>query len=70
MQSKQTNKYSRMAGIIHIKNFNIQSVLEFGCGLRYYADWIYRETQIIPKSINLSPVAIEKAKKLFSSFRF
>ncbi|MCS7017666.1 MAG: class I SAM-dependent methyltransferase [Cytophagales bacterium] len=69
-QSTQPNKYSRIAGIIHIKNFNIQSVLECGCGLGYYADWIQRETSITPKSIDISPVAIEKARKLFPHLDF
>lgn len=69
-QSTQPNKYSRMAGIIHLKNFNIKSVLECGCGLGYYADWIKRETDIIPKSIDLSAVAIEKAKALFPDLDF
>jgi SAM-dependent methyltransferase len=69
-QSTQPNKYSRMAGIIHIKNFEIKSILECGCGLGYYAEWIRKETKIIPKSIDLSPVAIEKAKKLFPDLDF
>jgi SAM-dependent methyltransferase len=69
-QSTQPNKYSRMAGIIHIKNFNIHSVLECGCGLGYYADWIKRETTIIPKSVDISSIAIEKAKNLFPDLDF
>lgn len=69
-QSAQPNKYSRMAGILHLKNFNIKSVLECGCGLGYYADWIYRETEITPKSVDISPVAIEKAKSLFPKLDF
>jgi SAM-dependent methyltransferase len=69
-QSTQPNKYSRMAGIIHLNNANIKSVVECGCGLGYYADWIYKETGIIPKSIDLSAVAIEKAKQLFPKLDF
>jgi SAM-dependent methyltransferase len=69
-QMHQPNKYSRMSGILHIKNFEITSVLECGCGLGYYADWINKETQIIPKSIDISPVAIEKAKMLFPKLDF
>src|SRR5687767_12812902 len=64
-QSKQPNKYSRMAGIIHLKNFEIKSILECGCGLGYYADWIRKETGIIPKSVDVSEIAIRNAKKLF-----
>lgn len=69
-QSIQPNKYSRMAGIIHLQNFNIKTILECGCGLGYYADWIYRETNIIPKSIDVSSVAIQKAKILFPKLDF
>lgn len=69
-QSKQPNKYSRMAGIIHIKTFNIKTILECGCGLGYYADWIYRETGITAKSIDISAVAVEKAKNLFPNLDF
>ena len=70
MQSAQPNRYSRMAGILHLKNFNLQSVLDCGCGLGYYAEWIHRETGIIPKSINISPKAIEKAQALFPHLDF
>lgn len=70
MQSSQPNKYSRMAGILHLKNNNIKSVLECGCGLGYYADWIFKETGIIPKSVDISVAAIEKAKILFPKLDF
>ncbi|MFN3402452.1 MAG: class I SAM-dependent methyltransferase [Cytophagaceae bacterium] len=70
IQSLQVNKYSRMAGIYHILNFNIKSVLECGCGLGYYADWIRRETGIVPKSVDISSVAIERARQLFPDLDF
>jgi len=70
MQSSQPNKYSRMAGILHLKNNNIKSVLECGCGLGYYADWIFKETGIVPKSVDISVAAIEKAKILFPKLDF
>lgn len=69
-QSSQPNKYSRIAGIFHMMKFNIKSVLECGCGLGYYADWIHKETQIIPKSVDISSVAIQKAKILFPHLDF
>ena len=69
-QSTQPNRYSRMAGIIHLKKFGIRSVIECGCGLGYYADWIFRETGIVPKSLDISPVAIEKARSLFPRLDF
>jgi trans-aconitate methyltransferase len=70
VQSAQPNRYSRMAGILHIKNFNIGSVVECGCGLGYYANWIKHETDITPKSIDISPVAIQKARKIFPQLDF
>ncbi len=69
-QSTQPNKYSRMAGIIHLQNFGVKSVLECGCGLGYYANWIHRELGIVPKSVDISDVAIEKAKQLFPHLDF
>jgi SAM-dependent methyltransferase len=70
MQTSQPNKYSRSAGIWHLKNFGIQSVLECGCGLGYYADWIRKETGIIPKSVDISEEAVKKAKSLFPDLDF
>ncbi len=69
-QSSQPNKYSRTAGILHLGNFNIKSVLECGCGLGYYADWIYKETGIISKSVDISETSILKAKELFPHLDF
>lgn len=70
MQSSQPNKYSRMAGILHLKNNSIKSVLECGCGLGYYAEWINKETGIVPKSVDISATAIKKAKQLFPDLDF
>lgn len=69
-QSQQPNKYARSAGIIHLQNYGIQTVLECGGGLGYYAQWIYEATGIIPKSVDISKSAIEKAQKLFPHLDF
>ncbi len=69
-QSTQPNKYARAAGILNIQKSKARSVLECGCGLGYYAQWIYNETMIVPKSVDISPVAIERAKKLFPHLDF
>lgn len=69
-QSQQPNKYARMAGIIHLRNFGIKTVIECGCGLGFYSDWIRRETGMIPKSIDISEVAVKKAKKIFPDLDF
>ena len=70
IQSTQPNKYSRTAGILHIKKFDMKSILECGCGFGYYANWIYHDTGIIPKSIDISKNAIRRAKKLFPHLDF
>ena len=69
-QSAQPNKYSRSAGIWHMKNYGVKSVLECGSGLGYYSNWIYRDTGIIPKGLDLSSTAVEKAKELFPDLDF
>lgn len=69
-QSQQPNKYARSAGIIHLQNYNIKTLLECGSGLGYYAQWIYKETGIISKSVDISKNAIEKAQKLFPHLDF
>jgi SAM-dependent methyltransferase len=70
MQSSQPNPYSRMACIQTMQKFGIHSVVEWGCGLGYYADAIHKHTGVIPKSLDISPSAIEKAKKLFPHLDF
>lgn len=69
-QSKQPNKYARSAGIIHLQNYDIQSVLECGSGLGYYAHWIYESTGLIPKSVDIAKNAIQKAQVLFPHLDF
>jgi len=69
-QSQQPNKYARSAGIIHLQNYKIRTLLECGGGLGYYAQWIYEATGIIPKSVDISKNAIEKAQKLFPHLDF
>lgn len=70
MQSAQPNKYARMIGITHLKDLGVKTVLECGCGLGYYANWIHRETKIVPKSIDISSTAIGKAKERFPHLDF
>jgi trans-aconitate methyltransferase len=65
MQSTQPNKYARSAAISYINKFNIKSLVEFGGGMGFYADWIYRESGVVPISVDISPKAIEKGKKRF-----
>ncbi len=70
MQSEQPNRYSRTMAIMNIKRYEIKSLIEYGCGLGYYANWINEETGIVPKSIDISATAIEKAKERFPMLDF
>lgn len=70
MQSQQSNQYARNAGIIHLKNFKINTLLECGCGLGYYANWIHQATGITPTSVDISAEAIRKAKNKFPTPTF
>lgn len=70
MQSQQPNRYSRQMAIMNMKRYGIKSIVEYGCGLGYYADWIYKETGIICHSIDISETAINKAKLQFPHLNF
>ncbi len=69
-QSSQPNPYSRSAGIMHIKKFKMESILECGCGLGYYSQWIYEETGIIPKGLDISATAVERGQQIFPHLDF
>ena len=69
-QSTQPNPTGRWVAIQHLKRFGIKSVVEFGCGLGYYGDWIHRETGIVPLGIDISETAISKARTLFPHLEF
>lgn len=69
-QSEQPNKYSRMSGILHMHNLGVKSVLECGCGLGYYANWIHQVTGIVPKSVDISGTAVNRARLLFPHLDF
>ena len=70
MQSQQPNRYSRQMAIMNINRYGIKSIVEYGCGLGYYADWINKETGIICNSIDISETAILKAKSKFPHLKF
>jgi SAM-dependent methyltransferase len=70
MQSQQPNRYSRKMAIMNIQRYGIRSIVEYGCGLGYYAEHIYRETGIICRSIDISETAIKKAKEKFPHLNF
>jgi SAM-dependent methyltransferase len=70
MQSAQPNRIARWAGIEFLRRFGVRSVVEFGCGLGYYSDWIHRETGIVPLGIDISETAVTKARQLFPHLQF
>lgn len=70
MQSQQPNRYGRQIAIMNIKRYGIKNLVEYGCGLGYYANWINQETGIVPRSIDISPTAVKKAKEKFPKLNF
>lgn len=70
IQSTQPNPYSRLCQIANIHRFGIKSLVEFGSGLGYYSQMIYQHTGIIPKGVEISPVAVEKARQKFPHLDF
>jgi len=70
MQSEQPNRYSRQMAIMNIQRYGIKNIVEYGCGLGYYADWIHKETGVVCHSIDISETAIEKAKQKFPHLNF
>ncbi len=70
MQSQQPNRYSRQMAIMNIKRYGIKSIVEYGCGLGYYANWIYKETGIVCKSIDISETAVRRAQRKFPLLDF
>lgn len=70
IQSQQPNRYSRQMAIMNIKRYGIKSIIEYGCGLGYYADWIFKETGIVCQSIDISPTAVKKAQEKFPYLHF
>jgi SAM-dependent methyltransferase len=70
MQSEQPNRYSRKMAIMNIQRYGFKNIVEYGCGLGYYADWIHKETGVVCHSIDISETAIEKAKQKFPHLNF
>lgn len=70
MQQEQPNRYSRQMAIMNIQRYGIKNIVEYGCGLGYYADWIHKETGVVCHSIDISETAIEKEKQKFPHLNF
>ena len=70
--SKEYNEtsYSRNFAVLNMKRYGVKSLVEFGCGLGYNADFIYRYTGIKIKGIDISHTSIDRAKQLFPHLDF
>ena len=64
------NSYSRNFSILNIRKYKIKSLVEFGCGLGYYTNLLHKSTGIKIIGIDISPTAIDKAKKLWPDLDF
>ncbi len=69
-QSQQPNPYSRMAAALHLRRLGARRVLECGCGLGYYTDFLTRQAGVEILGIDTSATAIAKARQLFPAYRF
>lgn len=61
---------SRQAVIHYIKNNNIYSCVEFGCGLGKTMNFIQTKTDIKMLGIDISKTSIQKARKAFPKLEF
>jgi SAM-dependent methyltransferase len=69
-QSEQPNRTGRWVAIHHLMLFWFRSVVEYGCGLGHYSDWIHRETGIVPDGVDISSTAVQKARDRFPHLSF
>lgn len=69
-QSEQPNPYSRMAAAIHVQRFGVKKLLECGCGLGYYTDFLTKHTGVSILGVDTSETAIAKARELFPNYAF
>lgn len=70
MQSEQPNQAARAAGIQFLKKYEVKDIVEAGCGLGYYSNWIFQETGIVPIAFDFSETAVKKATENFPELRF
>ena len=63
--------YSRHATLLSLKLLQAKSVLEVGCGLGYFTDYMTRSLpEISITGLDLSETAVKKAKKRFPDLNF
>lgn len=61
---------SKNAAILWINKYGIKSVLEVGCGLGHYSALIEQKSSAKVLGIDVSPIAIYRAKKQFPQISF
>jgi SAM-dependent methyltransferase len=61
---------SRSFHVLMIRKYGIRSVLDCGCGLGYYTNFLHDQTQVNVKGIDISPTAIQKAKSRWPHLDF
>ena len=61
---------SRNIALVNMRKLGIGSVVEFGCGLGYYTDFIRRCLGIRVLGVDISPTAISKARTRFPDAQF
>ena len=61
--------FSKNISILNMKRFDIESVIEFGCGFGFFTNMI-KESGINVKGVDISARAISKAENLFPKLDF
>ena len=61
---------SRQIVVNYIKAFNIQSIVEVGCGLGKTSNFIVSNTNVNLLGIDVSETAIQKARRSYASLNF
>lgn len=63
--------YSKMCSIASLKRIGAANVLEIGCGLGYYTDFLHRALPDVRfTGMDISETAINKAKNIFPDLEF
>ena len=61
---------SRQAVVNYINKFKIKTIVEFGCGLGYTANYITQNTSLKIIGVDISPTSIQKANLKFPNLKF
>lgn len=56
--------------ILFARQYKIESIVEFGCGLGFYTQMLQRETGARVKGVDISETAVKKARSLWPHLDF